>query len=182
MALPIDPVTGLQNVTAQPATSAPSNSLGEVDFMKLIVAQMQNQNPLDPQKDTDFMAQMAQFESLNQMKTVADGMKVLQGINELSSATSMIGKTVVGSQVDATPVTRDAVGRELFGAPYAKLSTAQQGQVNLDERTQAALRDAHNAGTDVAGKVDRVVVGPDGIPSLYVGGKVVDLFTVSAVQ
>ncbi len=182
MTLPIDPVTGLQNTTVQKTTAAPSNQLGEMDFMKLIVAQMQNQNPLDPQKDTDFMAQMAQFEALNQMKSVADGMKVLQGLNELSSATSMIGKSVVGQQVDATSVTRDAVGRELFGAAYAKLSTSQQVQVNQDPRTKAAVADSVNAGADVAGVVDRVLVGADGIPSLYVNGKVVDLFSVSAVQ
>ena len=180
MSSPLDSITGLTNATLQ-APAPPSNELGEVDLMNLIVAQLQNQNPLDPQKDTDFMAQMAQFEALNQMKSVADGMKVLQGINELSSATSMIGKTIVGTQVDATPVTRDAVGREMFGAQYAKLTTAQQGQVNLDARVQAAVADASNAGADVAGTVDRVVVGPDGIPSLYVKGRVVDLFSVSAV-
>jgi hypothetical protein len=54
--------------------------------MKLIIAQMRNQNPLEPQKDSDFMAQMAQFEALNQMKLVAQGMKVLQGVNDFSSA------------------------------------------------------------------------------------------------
>jgi len=181
MALPIDPVVGLQNSTVQ-ATKAPTQDMGSVDFMKLIIAQMRNQNPLDPQKDTDFMAQMAQFEALNQMKAMAQGMKVLQGVNELSSATSMLGKTVIGKQIDATAITRDAVGRELYGAPFAKLATDQKTQVNMDGRVQAATADLVNAGRDVAGKVDRVVVGADGIPSLYVAGKVVDLFTVSAVE
>src|SRR5256885_16767131 len=114
MATGIDPVTTLQNTTY---TSAPKGSgggsLGQVDFMKLIIAQMKNQNPLEPQKDSDFMAQMAQFESLNQMKTMASSMKTLQAVNELSSASAMMGKTVVGAQVDATAVTRDLVGREL---------------------------------------------------------------------
>ena len=181
MALPIDPVVGLKNSTAQPPKAA-TQELGSVDFMKLIIAQMQNQNPLDPQKDSDFMAQMAQFEALNQMKAMAQGMKVLQGVNELSSATSMLGKTVLGKQIDATPIARDSVGRELFGAPYKQLSTVQKTQVNMDGRVQAAAADSVNAGTEVAGKVDRVVVGADGIPSLYIAGKVVDLFTVSAVE
>ena len=181
MALPIDPVVGLQNSTAQPKKAA-TQDMGSVDFMKLIIAQMRNQNPLEPQKDSDFMAQMAQFESLNQMKALAQGMKVLQGVNELSSATSMIGRTVLGKQVDATPIARDSVGRELFGAPYAKVSTEQKTQINMDGRVQAALADSVNAGKEVTGKVDRVVVGADGIPSLYIAGKVVDLFTVSAVE
>ncbi|MEO9254583.1 MAG: flagellar hook capping FlgD N-terminal domain-containing protein [Tepidiformaceae bacterium] len=177
----VDPITGLQNSTIQQSAPA-SADLGQVDFMKLIVAQMKNQNPLEPQSNTDFMAQMAQFESLNQMKTMADGMKVLQGVNELSSATSMLGKTVTAKQVDGTAVARDLVGRGLFGAPYASLTSTQKTQVNRDQRVQDAAFDASNAGMEVTGKVDRVVVGADGIPSLYVGGKVLDMFTVSGVQ
>ena len=181
MALNIDPVTGLQNASLAP-TSKASGTLGEVDFMKLIIAQLRNQNPLEPQKDTDFMAQMAQFEALNQTKAVADGMKVLQGLNELSSAASLLGKTVIGKQVSAVGVTRDTVARERFGAPYGQLATEQQSQVNMDDRVQAAAADAQNAGKEVSGTVSRVVVGPDGIPMLSVAGKVVDLFTVAEVS
>lgn len=180
--LSIDPVTGLQNATNQPATKAPTNDLNQVDFMKLIIAQMQNQNPLEPQSDTEFMSQMAQFEALTQMQNVAQGMKVLQGVNELASATAMIGRTVTGKQVDATAAVRDMVGREQFQLPFSQLTTVQQAAVNNDSRVQQAANDARNAGLEVTGKVDRVVVGPDGIPSLWIGGKVVDMFTVSGVQ
>jgi flagellar hook assembly protein FlgD len=181
MALNVDPVTALQNTTYTPKQGA-SQDLGQVDFMKLVIAQMQNQNPLDPQKDSDFMAQMAQFESLNQTKAMADGMKVMQSMQELSSATGMIGKTIIGKQVDAIAITRDQVGRELYGAPFAKLSSSQRVSVNADERVVDAARDAQNAGMEVSGKVDKVSVGPDGIPMLMVNGKVVDLFTVSEVR
>ncbi len=180
--LSIDPITGLQNTTYTPKTSAPSQELGQVDFMKLIIAQMQNQNPLDPQSDTDFMAQMAQFEALNQMKTVASGMKVLQGLNELSGAASLIGKNVIGKTVDGISIVRDQVAREKFGQPFARLNSEFKQQVNRDDRVIAAAADAQNAGTEVTGKVDKVVVGPDGIPMLWVNGKVVDMFTVAEVR
>lgn len=182
MALPIDPITGLQNASLQPAKAGGSAELSQVDFMKLIIAQMRNQNPLEPQKDSDFMAQMAQFEALNQMKTMAEGMKVLQGVNELSSATSLIGRNVIGKQVNATGVVRDTVARELYGAAYSKLTSEQKANVNRDQRIADAVTDALNAGREVTGKVDRVAVGPDGIPMLLVDGKVVDLFTVSEVR
>jgi flagellar hook assembly protein FlgD len=107
------------------------------------------------------MAQMAQFEALNQMKTVADSMKVLQGVQELNSAASMIGKTITGQQVDAIAVTRDLVGRDLYGRPFAKLTSLERAEVNKD---------------------DRVVTDEKGIPMLLVGSKVVDLFTISEVQ
>ncbi len=181
MALPIDPVTGLQNSTYAPKQSA-TQDLGSVDFMKLIIAQMRNQNPLEPQKDSDFMAQMAQFEALNQMKLMAQGMKVLQGVNELSSAAAMLGKRVTGKMVSGIDVVRDMVSREKYAAPFAKLTSEQRVQVDNDERVQVTAADAQNAGRDVSGTVDRVVVGPDGIPMLFVSGRVVDMFTVSEVR
>ena len=180
MALEIDPVVGLKNSTYTPQRAA-SNELTQVDFMTLIIAQMRNQNPLEPQSDSDWMAQMAQFEALNQMRTMADGMKVLQGINELTSATSLIGKTVTGKQVDAIGVTRDIVGREMFGRPWEKLASFERVQVNTDERVVAAAQDLPNAGNEVTGVVDKVVMDAGGIPMLYVGGKVVDMFTVAQV-
>ncbi len=181
MTMPIDPVTGLQNSTYKPKTAADSD-LSQVDFMKLIIAQMRNQNPLEPQKDSDFMAQMAQFEALNQMKTVAEGIKVLQGVNELTSAASMIGKTITGKQVDGLAVTRDIVSREMFGRPFAKLTSMERVEINKEERVVSAAGDMINAGNEVTGKVDRVVTDDKGIPMLIIGGKVVDLFTVAEVR
>ena len=181
MAMPIDQITGLQNSTMQPKKTA-SADLGQVDFMKLIIAQMRNQNPLEPQSDTDFMAQMAQFEALNQMKTMAEGIKVLQGVNELTSAASMIGKTITGKQVDALSITRDMVGRELYGRPFAKLTSMERVAINTDERVIEAAGDMINAGNEVTGTVDRVVTDSKGIPMLIIGNKVVDLFTVAEVR
>jgi flagellar hook assembly protein FlgD len=150
--------------------------------MKLIIAQMRNQNPLEPQSDTDFMAQMAQFESLNQMRSMADGMKVLQGVQELTSATAMIGRSVIGRQVDAVGVTQDTVARELYGTSFAQLPSQQHLTVNSDPRVKAAYDDRENMGAEVTGRVDRVAIGADGIPMLVVGAKVIDMFTVSEVR
>jgi flagellar basal-body rod modification protein FlgD len=178
---PIDSVTALKNTTAAQPTGPASASLGQVDFMKLIIAQMQNQNPLDPQKDSDFMAQMAQFEALNQMTAMSQSMKVLQGVQELTSAAGMIGKTVTGKQVDAIAITRDVVSREMYGRPFAKLTSLERVPVNQDDRVVAAASDLPNAGNEVTGTVNRVVVDDSGIPMLMVGDKVVDLFTVEQV-
>ncbi len=181
MTQPTSSVTSLQNSTTAKAAT-PSASLGQVDFMKLIVAQMQNQNPLDPQSNTDFMAQMAQFEALNQMTAMAQGMKSLQAVNELSSAASMVGRNVTGKQVDATSAVRELVANQRFSLSYEQLNNAQKVTVDTDDRVTAAINDKKNAGTQVTGRVDQVVVGPDGIPMVMVNGKVIDMFTVSQVQ
>lgn len=159
-----------------------SDNMGQVDFMRLLVAQMRNQNPLEPQSNTEFMAQLAQFESLNQMRTMSQGIQIMQAMQELSSATSMIGKTVTGQQVNATGATRDIVGRELFNRGFDRLTALERAEVDQDPRVVAALADSANAGQDLTGTVDRVIAGANGIPMLMIGDKVVDLFTVTEVR
>ena len=60
---------------------------------------MQNQNPLEPQKDTEFIAQLAQFDTLNQMRELNQAITVMRGLAELSQTSALIGKQIqaVGS-------------------------------------------------------------------------------------
>ncbi|MCL1976140.1 MAG: hypothetical protein FWG61_08280 [Firmicutes bacterium] len=66
--------------------------LGKNDFLNLLAAQMQYQNPLEPMSDTDFIAQLAQFSSLEQMETMSTAMIAMQAYN-------MVGKLVSASNV-----------------------------------------------------------------------------------
>lgn len=52
-----------------------SNNLDKDAFLKLLVTQLQNQDPLSPMEDREFIAQMAQFSSLEQMQNLNDTMK-----------------------------------------------------------------------------------------------------------
>lgn len=63
-----------------------NSSLTEQNFMQLLTAQLQNQDPLNPESDTDFIAQMASFSSLQQMQSLN------QTFDE-STANSYLGKT-----------------------------------------------------------------------------------------
>ena len=67
-------------------------SLGKDDFLKLLVTQLTHQDPTKPQTDQDFIAQMAQFSSLEQMQNVS---KNLSKLSERQSA-NIVGKFVVG--------------------------------------------------------------------------------------
>ncbi len=81
------------------------NTLGKEDFLKLLVAQLQNQDPLNPQDATEFTSQMAQFSSLEQLIGINDGMAGLSsqsGEVEKLSALTLIGKDVVAESAGFT--------------------------------------------------------------------------------
>jgi len=83
--------TGITTSTAIKGKSA--DEMGMDDFFKLLVAQMTNQDMMDPQSNTEFIAQMAQFSSLQ-------GMKTLQEYQLSSYAVSYVGKYVTIAQVN----------------------------------------------------------------------------------
>ncbi len=75
-----------------------SNELGKNDFLKLLVAQMNNQNPLEPQDNSEFVAQLAQFSAVEGMEnlngTVDDMASNLRSSQALQ-ASSMVGQSVI---------------------------------------------------------------------------------------
>jgi flagellar basal-body rod modification protein FlgD len=73
--------------TSSDTVSGSQQTLNQKDFLQLLVAQMQNQDPLNPQSDTDMAAQMAQFTSLTQSSAMSSSLSMLQ-------ANSLIGSTV----------------------------------------------------------------------------------------
>ncbi|PAW81451.1 MAG: flagellar hook assembly protein FlgD [Pedosphaera sp. Tous-C6FEB] len=84
--------------TAQTAR-VPQKVLDQDDFLKLLLAQFTSQDPLEPMKDTAFIAQMAQFTSLEQSKAMTADIAALRGQQEILQANGMLGRNVV-VQVD----------------------------------------------------------------------------------
>jgi flagellar basal-body rod modification protein FlgD len=79
----------------QAQNAALGQTLNQADFLQLLVTQMSSQDPLDPQSDTAFAAQLAQFSALQQSQDMEQNMSALQ-------ATSMIGETVSASPSDGS--------------------------------------------------------------------------------
>jgi len=90
------------------STSKSGDAMGKDDFLKLLVLQLQNQDPLEPMKNEEYLAQLAQFNSLEQMQNLNKTMSAMSNVQTLSNTAGLIGKQVEflqdGSTVDG-PVT-----------------------------------------------------------------------------
>jgi flagellar basal-body rod modification protein FlgD len=81
-----------------PEKKAPSAEMGKDAFMQLLIEQMTYQDPMEPMDNTEFVGQLAQFSSLEQMQNIASGIELLtltQNASTNSQMVNMIGKRVV---------------------------------------------------------------------------------------
>ncbi len=72
----------------------PSAQLGKDDFLKLMVAQLQAQNPLEPTSDTEYVAELAQFSQLEQTANIAQASEASAGEQRVAQAVQLIGHEV----------------------------------------------------------------------------------------
>ncbi|MGE6387743.1 flagellar hook assembly protein FlgD [Pseudomonas sp. NPDC078416] len=119
-----------------------SSSLGKDSFLQLLVTQMQNQNPLDPQDNSEFVAQLAQFSSLETMQnlsTSVDSISTMYQSSQALQASSLVGRSVT---VDA-------------GSTYVDTSKAMTGSVVLpSSSTDTTVKIYDSTGTNVVRTID----------------------------
>jgi flagellar basal-body rod modification protein FlgD len=129
----------VSNVRAA-AADTDKNVLGKDAFLTLLVTQLRNQNPLEPLSNTEYIAQMAQFTSVEQLMNLANEMSALR--NNLGIASSLIGKVVEWTEMDPAtglPVTRQGVVDSIVvrnGSPLAKVGDTE---LTLDMITSMTL-------------------------------------------
>lgn len=114
----IDSISASSTATAK-GTKIVDNSQSSLDkdaFLKILVAELANQNPDDAKDSTQYIAQLAQFSSLEQMSN-------LNNTLTFSGASSLIGKTVLLKDTDSS-------GNQYFGV--VKGASLDSGVVNLN--------------------------------------------------
>lgn len=108
MASAVNPLTGL-NASSTTTSSSSASSLAsapsEEVFLQLLVAQIQNQDPLNPTDSTQFVSQLAQFSELEQVIGIRQDIESYMGSGSSSSTT---GSTTASSDADTSTATQSA--------------------------------------------------------------------------
>lgn len=127
--------TNVSNVEKEKKT----NDLGKDEFLKILIAQLKNQDPSQPLQDKEFIAQMAQFTSVEQLTNMSNEMKLLR--QSLGFASGLIGKSITwnttnekGETVPKTGVVESIVVKD--GSQFAVVG---KDKIGLDQVTQIAI-------------------------------------------
>lgn len=84
----------------------------QMDYMKLLIAQLQNQNPLEPLDNNEMASQLAQFSQLQQLESMNSSFSEVLSLTNRSYANSLLGKNVTFYAEDETTDTLEKmVGR-----------------------------------------------------------------------
>ena len=91
-------------------TKSTNNDLDKNAFLKLLVTQLENQDPLDPQDNSEFVAEMAQFSSLEQMTNMSESLTNINKLVGNMDTSLLVGQLsgMIGKGVDWTEVTNSA--------------------------------------------------------------------------
>jgi flagellar basal-body rod modification protein FlgD len=106
--------------------------MGEDAFMKLMLAQMKNQDPMAPTDSAQMMSQLAQFTSVEQLTKVTTGLDSLKLGQDFQASVGMIGKTVAFKGSDGT---------EKTAVVTAARSTTDGAQLTLEGGATLAFSD-----------------------------------------
>ena len=102
----------------------PNQNLGKEDFLKILLTQLAHQDPTAPMEDKEFIAQMAQFSSLEQMTNMAADFAKMARMLRGTEASGALGRTVELNQEDQTvqgivqAVTRDEMPQILVNGRF----------------------------------------------------------------
>ena len=116
---------GLYAQATGKVTTEANGKLGKEDFLKLLVAQMRYQDPLEPMKDSEFVAQTAQFSSLEAQLDINASMTAVQTMG-------MMGRNIMAYAADGSTIMGKVVSVDMTG-PLPALW--------LEDNTLVALKD-----------------------------------------
>ncbi len=90
--MPVDAIGGVPN--AQDTNTTQNNTINQEDFIRLFLTQLQVQDPLEPVDNREFLAQLAQFTSLEQSRQTSQNTTDLLSMNATTQAVGLLNRQV----------------------------------------------------------------------------------------
>ena len=95
------------------ASTSTLNGVNSDTFLKLLISQLENQDPDNPTDPTQFLSETADFEEVQQLSALSTDMTSLVSAQQSSAATSMLGQQVAGTDASGNPVSGIVTGVQL---------------------------------------------------------------------
>lgn len=117
----------------------PSRALGRDEFLRMLIAQLENQDPLNPQEATEFSAQLAQFSTLEQLLSIREAIETMANpttTGRVLSATGLIGRDVL---IEGNRFTLDAAG-STQALEFELPSRSSATEISISDDTGLVLR------------------------------------------
>ena len=132
------------DTTAGTSASLPTDQMGRDTFLKLMVAQLRNQDPMNPQDSAEFLAQTAQFTSLEKLETLTQQTGQALAAQMAFGASALVGRSVTFLGEDGTTEVAGTVDTVRFGATGPVLSV-DGVDVPISSVTAVALQEQASA-------------------------------------
>lgn len=139
------------DLRAEAAAPKPEADLDRNAFLRLFTTQLQNQNPLDPMKNEAFVAQLAQFSSLEATTRMSDSLD--QFVTTQSSEKIMRGASLIGKNVFASGAVMKQPGGQQISGYVALDQVADNVRLSVLDARTGQIVNAMDLGPQVAGEV-----------------------------
>src|SRR3989338_4196707 len=148
----------LDQYQRQQGSTAQNKELGKNEFLNLLVAQLNNQNPLEPQGNGEFIAQLAQFSQVEGIEKLNTSMGSL--LSGYQSSQALQASSLVGRKVIVPSETAVVDTSESFKASLVLPASSSNVYVNIYDKAGAAVGRV-NLGEQAAGNVSFIWDGKD---------------------
>jgi flagellar basal-body rod modification protein FlgD len=172
------------------------NKLDLGEFVNLLVAEMQNQDPMDPMKNSEILQQISQMKAIASNDKMIGTLKSMQIQQDMTSASVLLNQTITAMNSDEKMVTgkvdsvtvADGKVKLHVGEDTIELKNVSEVNGVSSEQVQAGnsllnrvIHGLNSLGKTITGKVDKVTVADNKV-QLHVGSDTVDLNEVSEID
>ncbi|MDH4263508.1 MAG: endoflagellar hook capping protein [Spirochaetia bacterium] len=143
--------------------------LGKDDFLKLFVTQLSKQDPLNPVNDKEFIAQMAQFSSLEQMNNVSSNIRELKSIQ----SNAFVGKLVSGKDAMSGNIISGIVTRIIYDNAGNIFLKTKDNTVEIKDVTSVEKVKKENVSRETISKQPEEKANPVAMGKAIIGDRAI---------